>query len=209
MSAAKIRILIVDDHFLIRHGLIAVLATEPDLEVVAQAESGEQALEMFHEFLPDVMLVDIGLPGISGTELIAILRAEKQKVGLISLTSYDTEGDISRSLNAGADGYLLKNTKRENLFEAIRTVAAGGSYVPPEIRKRFNDAGKWQNLTRKEKAVLEYVAKGLSNREIGEAMGTKESTIKTHVTAVLTKLGAADRAEAVAVAISERVIELE
>ena len=209
MNSGKIRIVIVDDHYLIRQGLVSVLATDPNLEVVAESDSGEQALEHYRQYRPDVMLLDINLPGISGIDVISKLRAAKSTVGIISLTSYETEGDISRSLNAGADGYLLKSTKRETLIEAIRTVAQGGSFVPPEIRRRFLDAGTWQTMTRKEKMVLEFLAKGLTNREIGEMMGTKETTIKSHVTAILSKLGAADRAEAVALAISERIIELE
>ena len=209
MKNPAIRVFIVDDHYLVRQGLVAVLLTVPELEVIGEVETAEEALAACNREQPDVVLMDLNLPGMSGAEAIAQLRQTQPQIRLIALTSYETEGDISRALDAGAHGYLLKTTRREDLITAIKIVAAGEFYMPSGIRQRFDDAKMWRQLTPKEFGVLEYLAKGLSNKEIGEQTGTKESTIKSHVTAILLKLGAADRAEAVALAISERIIQLE
>jgi DNA-binding NarL/FixJ family response regulator len=209
MKTLPIRVLIVDDHYLVRQGLVSVLLTDPGLRVIGEVETAEDALELCALTPPDLVLMDLNLPGMSGPEAIAILRKMHPNIRLIALTSYETEGDISRALDAGAHGYLLKTTSRTDLITAIHTVATGESYMPSGIRRRFDDAKMWRQLTPKEMGVLEYLAKGLSNKEIGELTGTKESTIKTHITAILAKLGASDRTEAVALAISERVIRLD
>lgn len=209
MSAKLIRIFIVDDHFLVRQGLVAVLETVEGFQVTGQAESAEEAINIIRTELPDVVLMDLNLPGMSGPEAIALLGKEHPHQRLIALTSYETEGDISRAVEAGAHGYLLKTTTRAELVDAIRCVVDGHDYMPAVIRKRFDNAGMWRQLTPKEFGVLKYLSKGLSNKEIGEQMGTQETTIKSHVTAILAKLGAADRTEAVALAISERVIDFE
>lgn len=209
MKNPMIRVYIVDDHYLVRQGLVAVLLSVPGLEVVGEVETAEEALAGIAREQPQVVLMDLNLPGMSGSEAITVLRQTQPAIRLIALTSYETEGDISRALDAGAHGYLLKTTSRADLVTAIKSVAAGGTYVPAGIRRRFDDAKMWRQLTPREFGVLEYLAKGLSNKEIGEQHGTKESTIKSHVTAILLKLGAADRAEAVALAISERIIQLD
>jgi DNA-binding NarL/FixJ family response regulator len=209
MKNPPIRVLIVDDHYLVRQGLVAVLLTDPGIQVIGEVETAEDAFNLLSRQVPDVILMDLNLPGMSGSEAIALLRDTHPKIRLIALTSYETEGDISRALDAGAHGYLLKTTSRGDLITAIKTVATGESYMPSGIRRRFDDAKMWRQLTPKEMGVLEYLAKGLSNKEIADQTGTKESTIKTHITAILSKLGASDRTEAVVLAISERVIRLD
>jgi DNA-binding NarL/FixJ family response regulator len=209
MKDLPIGVFIVDDHYLVRQGLVAVLRAVPGLELIGEAETAEEALESFSTNKPHVVLMDLNLPGMSGPEAIAVLRQTQPEIRLIALTSYETEGDISRAVEAGAHGYLLKTTSRADLVNAIKSVAAGGSYMPEGIRRRFNDGKMWRKLTPKELSVLAHLAKGLSNKEIGSQTGTMESTIKSHVTGILLKLGAADRAEAVALAISERIIELD
>jgi len=209
MNHPTIRVLIVDDHYLVRQGLVAVLLTDPGIQVIGEVETAEHAFDLVKTQLPDVILMDLNLPGMSGPEAIAQLRETHPQIRLIALTSYETEGDISRALDAGAHGYLLKTTSRGDLINAIKRVAEGESYMPHGIRRRFDDAKMWRQLTPKEMGVLTYLAKGLSNKEIADQTGTKESTIKTHVTAILSKLGASDRTEAVVLAISERVIRLD
>jgi len=209
MNSPSIRVLIVDDHYLVRQGLVAVLRTDASIEVAGEVETAEAALAACANVPPDVVLMDLNLPGMSGSEAIAMLCHSQPEIRLIALTSYETQGDISRALDAGAHGYLLKTTRREDLIDAIKCVAAGGSYMPSEICRQFDESRMWRKLTPSELKVLEYLAKGLSNKEIGLQLGTKESTVKCHVTGVLHKLGASDRAEAVALAICERIIQLE
>ena len=204
-----IRVFIIDDHLLVREGLVAVLAQLPGVEVVGQAETAEDGIDACLRLRPQVVLMDLNLPGMSGPEAITLLRVQAPEMRLIALTSYETEGDISRALDAGAHGYLLKTTTRADLQAAIAAVAAGGQWLSGPIRKRFEEAQMWRQLTPKEFEVLENLTKGLSNKEIAVQMGTAESTIKTHMHSLLQKLGAADRAEAVALAVSERVIRLD
>ena len=209
MTAAPIRLFIVDDHFLVRQRLVAVLETVPDFQVIGQAESAEEAIQRLEAIRPDVVLMDLNLPGMNGPEAIALLAGIYPDLRLVALTSYETEGDISRAIKAGAHGYLLKTTTRAELVQAVHSVMDGRNYMPGGIRKLFDEGEMWRQLAPKEMGVLAYLAKGLSNREIGEQTGTRETTVKSHVTAILAKLGAADRTEAAALAISERVIDFE
>jgi DNA-binding NarL/FixJ family response regulator len=195
-----IRVLIVDDHFILRMGLIASLKVDPELAVVGEADNGRQALQLFRQKQPDVVLMDLRLPDMSGVEVTAALCREFPKARVMILTSHDQEEDIFRAFQAGAMGYLLKDVQVEVLEKAIKSVAAGHKHVPPEIARALADHGKGSDLTGRELEVLQMLVKGLSNREIGKALGFSENTAKFHVKNILAKLQVSDRTEAATVA---------
>jgi two-component system, NarL family, response regulator len=192
----QVRILIVDDHFILRMGLIASLKTDPELAVVGEADNGRQALQMYRQKLPDVVLMDLRLPDMSGVEATAAICKEFPRAKVMILTSHDLEEDIFRAFQAGALGYLLKDVQVEVLAKAIKSVAGGNKHIPPEIARALAEHGKGSDLTGRELQVLQMVVKGLSNREIGSALGFSENTAKFHVKNILTKLQVADRTEA-------------
>jgi two-component system NarL family response regulator len=209
MSEAKIRVLVVDDHKVVRVGIRAMIGVEPDMEVVGEAEDGPSAIAAHREHRPDITLIDLRLPGTSGADVISEIRKEDPQAKFIILTSYDAEEDIFRAIQAGAHGYLLKGTFPEGILEeAIRTVHAGRRVIPPEIADRLAHRLSVPALTPREIAVLELVAKGLSNREIGAALSTKPGTIKTHLERVYAKLGVGDRTAAALMAIERGLITM-
>jgi DNA-binding NarL/FixJ family response regulator len=207
--AEKIRVLIVDDHMIVRVGLRAVIGAEPDLEVVAEAGDGPGALAAFAAHRPDVTLLDLRLPDTGGIELLAQLRRLDPAVRVIVLTSFDGDEDVFRAVQAGARGYLLKGAMPDGVLEAaIRTVHAGGRHLPADIAGRLADHVSAPSLTPREIAVLELVARGLSNAEIGAALSVSAGTIKTHLKRIFPKLGVADRTAAALTAVQRGIVTL-
>jgi two-component system NarL family response regulator len=203
-----IRVLIADDHQVVREGLTAIINRQSDLEVVGQAGSGEEAIEVFRELSPDVTLMDLRLPGIDGIEAIIKLRAISPNARVLVLTTYDGDEYIHRAIEAGAAGFLLKTVRREELIDAIRAVHQGRRSFPAQVASRLVEYGPRSDLTAREIEVLELVANGRSNKEIGRVLGISEGTVKGHVSAILTKLDASDRTSAVTVALKRGLIRL-
>lgn len=201
-----IQIVVVDDHPIVRDGLAAVLGTQPDFAVVGEAGDGEAALRLVETAQPDVMLLDLEMPGLDGVGVLQRLRQRGSGVPVIVFTAFDTDERIVEALRAGARGYLLKGAPRAELFAAVRVVHGGGSLLQPVIATRLiartqqmeQPAG--EELTARELEVLQLLAQGLSNRAIGEQLVVTERTVKFHVSSILGKLGAGNRTEAVAIA---------
>jgi DNA-binding NarL/FixJ family response regulator len=205
----RIRILAVDDHPLIRSGLRAVIASEPDMEMVGEAANGEESIELYREYRPDVVLMDLRMPVMDGlTATLAILR-EFPDAKIVALTTYEGDEDIHRALSAGARGYLLKDMMRSQLLQVIRTVQKGQRAIPAAIAARLAEYTPRIELTPRELEVLQLMAKGFSNPEIATTLGRTESTMKVHVSNILQKLQATDRTEAVTVAIQRGILHLE
>src|SRR4051794_26627063 len=183
----KIRVMVVEDHILFRMGLMTVSEIEPDITIVAQAEDGEEALTMFRKHRPDVVIMDLRLPGMDGIATIAALRKEFGDVPILVLSSYSSDGDISRAIQASACGYLLKDMPITRLVEAIRAVHAGQQYFPAEIANRLPEQLRQSKLTPRELRVLQMIAEGKSNKEVGNVLGIVEGTVKVHVTNILSK----------------------
>lgn len=208
-----IRILVVDDHPIVRDGLLAVLSTQPDLQVVGEAGDGVEALRRAKELGPDVMLLDLEMPGLDGVGVLQQLRAEGTDLPAIVFTAFDTDERIVEAVRAGARGYLLKGAPRAELFAAIRIVHAGGSLLQPLIASKLiqhmahpqgerQDSGQPlpEPLTARELEVLQLLAAGQTNRQIADRLVVTERTVKFHVSSILAKLRAANRTEAVALA---------
>jgi two-component system NarL family response regulator len=205
----SIRIMVVDDHHVVRQGLVAMIEREPDLTVVAESGSGEEAVALFRKHKPDVTLMDLRLPAMSGAEAIAAIRSEYPHSRFIVLTTYDGDEDIYRALQAGAQAYLLKGMFREVLIEAIQAVHAGLRRIPPEVQARLDGRMGSHDLTSREVQVLGLIAKGKSNREIAAVLSIGDGTVKWFVKNVLSKLGVNDRTLAVTTALQRGIIRLE
>jgi two-component system NarL family response regulator len=209
MGDAKIRVMIVDDHKVVRVGLRTMIEREPDMEVVAEADDRASTLAAHAASHPDVILLDLRLPDVHGAELITLIRERDPQAKIIVLTSFDASEDIFRAVKAGARSYLLKGTFPEGILEqAIRSVHAGHRMIPSEIAERLADRVSEPSLTPREIAVLELVAKGLSNREIGAALSTSAGTVKTHLERIYAKLGVGDRTAAALTAIQRGLVSL-
>lgn len=205
----KIRLMLVDDHFLLRMGLAASLNAELDVDVVAEASNGEEAVRLFQQYEPDVTMMDYRLPAMSGVEATAIIRKQCPQARIVMLSIYDGEEDVYRAMQAGALGYLLKSVKREMLLEAIRTVHSGQRYLQPEVATRLAERTTHLELTTREKEVLGLIVKGWSNKEIAASLSLAETTIKIHVSAILCKLHVDDRTQATTAAIQRGLVHLE
>ncbi len=203
-----IRILSVDDHQLVRKGLAAILSTEADLRLVAEASTGQEALSLFREHVPDVTLMDLRLPDASGIEVTREIRSQSPDAKVIALTSYDGDQDIYRALEAGVRGYLLKEMVHTEVVRAIRIVHAGKRFIPSEVSQQLNGFFPEVALTPREVEVLSLVARGFGNKEIGDVLGTAAGTVKAHVQSILGKLGAKDRTHAVTIALRRGIIHL-
>ena len=205
----KIRILIVDDHFIVRIGLLTSIKMAPDLMVVAEASTGAQAIELYRQHLPDVVLMDLRLPDFSGIEATAALRKEFPDAKILIISTFDSDEDVYRSFQAGAQGYLLKNVLGEELARAIQTVNAGERYIPPEIARRLSSHRAASDLTPREMEVLRLLIKGLINKEIADLLGFTENTAKFHVKSILGKLQVSDRTEAATAALRRGILHLD
>ena len=205
----KIRILIVDDHFIVRIGLLTSIKMAPDLMVVAEASTGAQAIELYRRHPPDVVLMDLRLPDLSGIEATAALHKEFPDVRIIIISTFDSDEDVYRAFQAGARGYLLKNVLGGELARAIQTVNAGDRYIPPEIARRLSEHRPGSDLTPREMEVLRLLLKGLSNKEIADLLGFTENTAKFHVKSILGKLRARDRTEAATAALPRGILHLD
>lgn len=204
----NISILLVDDHYMVRMGLKAILSLEPAFRIIGEAEDGSSALKLFRESAPDVTLMDLRMPGMGGVETTAAILKEYPEAKVIMLTTYDSDEDIYRGLKAGAKGYVLKSVRSDELVHAIKTVYAGGRYLSPAAERRMAEHAPGSELTHRELEVLQYMAKGMNNKEIGGLIGCTHFTVKFHVQNILQKLRAADRAEAVAVAMQRGILHM-
>jgi two-component system NarL family response regulator len=205
----KIRILIVDDHFIVRIGLLTSIKMAPDMTVIAEASTGAQAIELYRQHLPDVVLMDLRLPDFSGIEATATLREEFPDARVVIISTFDSDEDVYRAFQAGARGYLLKNVLGGELARAIQTVNAGDKFIPPEIARRLSEHRPGSDLTPRETQVLELLVKGLSNKEIADLLGFTENTAKFHVKSILGKLQASDRTEAATAALQRGILHLD
>jgi two-component system NarL family response regulator len=203
-----IRVLIADDHSIFRQGLATIISRAPDMVVIAQAENGQQAIDLFQEHQPDVTLMDLRMPEVEGVEAITAIRAGSKSARIIVLTTYDSDEDIYRGLQAGAKGYLLKETLPDELLNAIRAVYQGQQYIPPEVGAKLVQRMSNPVLSERELGVLRSMAKGMSNADIAAALGISEGTVKSHVNRILSKLDVNDRTQAVIVAIKRGIVNL-
>jgi DNA-binding NarL/FixJ family response regulator len=207
-GAGPIRVMIVDDHPVYRDGLAAVLATQHDLQLVAEAGNGAEAVQLFRVYRPDVTLMDLNMPGVTGTQAIGQIVAEFPDARIVTLTTFQGDVDIHRALEAGARGYLIKDALRDEVVDAIRAVYRKGWVLPNAVAQRLAEFVPRVELTKRELEVLELMAKGLRNVEIANTLARTESTVKVHVQNIFSKLGAADRTEAVVVALERGFIHL-
>jgi two-component system, NarL family, response regulator len=196
-NRARIKLLVADDHPVVRHGIIANVKLEPDMTIVAEANDGLEAITLIKEHLPDVVLLDLRMPRMDGLDVVAEVRAAKLPSKVIIMTTFDSEDDVRRSMNAGARGYLLKDSSRDEILEAIRQVNVGETYLPARIVQKLAEGMRKPELSRRELEVLQGVAAGKSNKEIGVGLFIAEGTVKTHLKSLLVKLGAASRGAAV------------
>jgi DNA-binding NarL/FixJ family response regulator len=203
-----IKILIVDDHPMLREGVAAVLGCEDDMQIVGEAASGIEALALFRTLNPDITLMDLQMPGMNGVEAIRAIRKEKSDARIIVLTTYSGDMLASRALKAGASGYLLKNTLKDELAETIRAVHSGRRRVPPEIAAEIAEHLSDEHLSDREIDVLSRVARGLSNKEVARELSISGGTVNAHVKNILLKLHAHDRTQAVTVALKRGIIEI-
>ncbi len=205
-ATSPIRVLVVDDHPVVREGLVALLRRQGDMEVVAEGADGEAAVELYRRFEPDVAILDLRLPKATGVEATAEIRRQFPEARIVVLTTFDGDEDIYRALKAGARAYLLKDTSREELLSTVRAVAAGLRRIPPAVAERLAQRVEAAELTAREREVLALIVAGKGNKQIGAALGITEGTVKTHVNALLAKLGAADRTEAAVMAIRRGIV---
>lgn len=206
--SAQIRILVVEDHHIVRQGLVALLNTVPDMLVIAEASDGKIGIDLFRQHRPDVALMDLRLPNMGGAEAVAAIRREFPEARIIVLTTFDGDEDIYRALQAGARGYLLKGMSSDELLDAIRAVHAGKTRIPPVVAERLANRMSGHELTPREMAVLELIVRGQSNKEIGASLSITEATVKTHINSMLSKLGVTDRTQAATTAIQRGLVHL-
>jgi DNA-binding NarL/FixJ family response regulator len=206
-QSPPIRILIVDDHPVVLAGLTSMLGTQAGMEVAGSACSGEEAMEILQQKPADIMLLDLRMAGMSGIDTLLVLKRAKVAVRVIILTSYETDEDIYRAVQAGAQGYLLKDAPQSDMIDAIRAVHAGKRYFPRQIAARLAQRMMRSNLTAREMEVLHMLARGLTNKEIGGALDISGNTVRNHVNSIIEKLEVSDRTEAATTAIHRGLIE--
>jgi DNA-binding NarL/FixJ family response regulator len=204
-----IRVLVVEDHHVVRQGLVALLNVVDGIEVIGEAADGVEAITQFRKHQPNVTLIDLRMPRLSGVEVIQRIRMETPQARFIVLTTYDGDEDIYRALQAGAKAYLLKGMTTDDLVSTIRAVHAGKSHIPPAVAQRLAERMGTEELTPREFDVLEQIVHGLSNKEIASFLDISEATVKTHINSLLGKLGVTDRTQAATAAIQRGIIPLE
>jgi len=205
----SIRIMIVDDHTVVRQGLVALLSTVPDLAVIAEAADGLEAVEAHRKHRPDVTLMDLRLPKLGGADAISQIRQESPQARFIVLTTFDGDEDIYRALQAGAKGYLLKGTDADELTATIRSVFAGKSRIPSFVAEKLAERMGGPALTTRELEVLRRIVAGRSNKEIASDLHISEATVKTHINSLLSKLGVSDRTQAATTALQRGIVHLD
>lgn len=201
--------MVVDDHSSVRKGLAALIDSEPDLQVVAQTGNGWEAVELYRQIQPDVVMMDLRLPGLGGVEAILAIRKEFPDARIIVLTTFDTDEDIYRAIQSGAKSYLLKDTPDQELWDAIRAVHSGKEFLPARVAQLLARRQARPNLTRREMEVLTLLIKGRSNKEIASALFVTEDTVKAHFRSLFAKLNVRDRTEAAITAIRQGIVHLE
>jgi DNA-binding NarL/FixJ family response regulator len=207
-SASKIRILITDDHPITRLGIASIIGATPDMTVVAQAGTGEEAVALFEKPLPDITLMDLRLPGMSGVEAIRAIIERHRHARFVVLTTYEGDEDIHQALQAGARSYIVKGMPHEALVSALRRVHAGGQFLPSPVSRALDARIPNSELRPRELEVLELIARGKSNKEIASELGITESTVKCHVSVILLRLNVTDRTQAVVTALKRGVVHL-
>jgi DNA-binding NarL/FixJ family response regulator len=208
MSNEKIRIVVVDDQAVVRQGFVSLINTVADMEVIAEGTDGRQAVELYRKLRPDVLLTDLRMPVMTGVEAIAAIRREFPSARVIVLTTFDGDEDIYRSLQAGAQGYLLKDMFFDELEEAVRKVHAGSRRIPTAVAEKLAERMSGSDLTARELEVLEQIVRGKSNKEIGGLLNISEATVKSHINNILSKLGVSDRTQAATTALQRGIVHL-
>ncbi|MGO9491776.1 MAG: response regulator [Terracidiphilus sp.] len=209
MTKETIRVLVVEDHNVVRQGLVALLNLVEGIDVVGEAADGEEAIAQFRSHKPDVTLIDLRLPKLAGVEVIQQVRSESPQARFVVLTTYDGDEDIYRALKSGAKAYLLKGMTTEELITTIREVHAGRSHIPAAIAERLAERMGTEDLTPREAQVLEQIVSGKSNKEIATELAISEATVKTHINTLLSKLGVTDRTQAATAAIRRGIVPFE
>ena len=207
-GGSKMTVMIVDDHPLMRVGIAAIINARPDMTVVAQAGTGEEAVDLFRRYKPDITLMDLRLPGLGGVEAIAAIRGEFSRARFIVVTTYEGDEDIHRALEAGAQGYVIKGMPYQTLVDALQRVHAGGRFLPPPVARALAARPPDSELSARELEVLHLLVKGSSNRQIANRLGITEATVKSHVSTILMRLGVADRTQAVVTALQRGLVHL-
>jgi two-component system NarL family response regulator len=205
-DSANIRILIVDDHPVVRAGVASMLSTRPDMEVIGSASGGKEALALLERISPDVILMDLRMPGLSGLETMRAIKLRRDPPRIVVLTNSDADEDIYQSVEAGAQGYVLKSTTQDGLLDAIRQVHANKRYFPAEIAARLTDRMARSDLTPREHQTLQLVARGLTNKEIGRVFGISDKTARNHVNRIIEKLDVSDRTEAATIGMRQGLV---
>jgi len=204
----RIRVMSVDDHPLVREGIAAMIKGQPDMTLIAEAASGRDALQLFREHRPDVTLMDLRLPDMSGIETMIAIRTEFADARIVLLTTFEGDAEIQRALEAGARGYMLKSMPPRELLAGVREVHAGRKFIPPQIVSSLAQHVGEHALTAREVEVLQALVDGGGNRDIAKSLFISEETVKVHIKHIMEKLGAADRTEAVTIAVRRGIIEL-
>ena len=208
MTKPKIRILIADDHKLMRMGLVSLFNVQKDMTVIGEAEDGEQAIRMASELRPDIVIMDLMMPKVNGADATAAILAENPKIGIVVLSSFSNSFDMAHAISNGARGAQAKESPTEDLIAAIRTVASGGTALAPEIVKSMKGNPPPPPLTEKQMAILRSVTRGLSNQDIAVQFGISPVSVKKHLTVIFAKLGVATRAEAASIALQKHLLKL-
>lgn len=207
-EAPKIRVLVVDDHPIMRVGIAAIIQATHDMTAIAQAGSGEEALPLFEKHLPDITLIDLRLPGMSGVDFIRAVVARHPDAKFVVLTTYDGDEDIHQALEAGARSYIIKGMPHDALVSALRRVHSGGRFLPPPVTRALASRMPDSELSAREREVLHLMVGGRSNREIATALGITEATVKCHVSVILMRLNVNDRTQAVVTALQRGIVHL-
>jgi two-component system NarL family response regulator len=208
-KAKSIRILIVDDHWVVRTGLKSMIDSQPDMAVVAEAANGQEAVQLFREHRPDIVLMDLRMPGLNGVEATVEIRAQFLEARIVVLTTYDGDENIYRALQAGARAYLLKDIPRNEFLDDIRAVHSGQYCIPPGVAARLAQRMPHPDLSSRELEVLKLIVEGMSNKEIDSTLSVTESTVKNHVNSILGKLNVRDRTQAATAALRRGIVMVE
>lgn len=207
-SSDQIRVLLVDDHPILLDGLVMLLECEPDIAVVGRALDGETAIALFRQHQPDVMLIDLRLPTISGIEVITSIHADYPQARMVVLSTYDTDEEIYQAVQAGAQGYLVKGATSDELLKAVRTVHCNQTYIPASVSKKLIRRMTAPTLSTREQEVLQLIAEGKANPQISAELNIAESTVRFHVGHILDKLGVSDRTQAIVQAVNQGLVHL-